>query len=145
MDEAPIRQRPLELASQLAHVHVHGTVSRAQRIAPDAAVELLARDHRPDALRHRREQFELPHRQHERLSGGEYEAFLDPDLELPRVQDLRKLRARAVRIGRGKRSRGCHSRSRDVRALRIDGHDPETSQARASAALQTRYLIVKNP
>ncbi len=85
MDEAPVGERLLELVAQLAHVHVHRAVPRAQGAAPHAAVELLARDDRAEATGHGDEQLELAHGKRERAPGGEHEPFFEPDLELARV------------------------------------------------------------
>src|SRR5438876_447553 len=44
MDEAPARQRLLELHAQLAHVDVDAAIAAAHGPAPDRAKEILARD-----------------------------------------------------------------------------------------------------
>src|ERR1700687_1142676 len=90
VDEAPVGERILELAAQLAHIHVDRAVAGAQVAAPYGSVELLAGYDRAEASRHRDEQFELTYRQCERLPVGEHKAFLEPDLELARVQDVHR-------------------------------------------------------
>ena len=106
VDEAPVRQRRLQLAPQLADVDVDRAIAGAQLAAPDGSVELLPAYDRAEAPRHRRQQLELPDRQRERSAGREDQALVGADLELAGVEDV----------------------SGDIGALRECRHDATASQ-----------------
>jgi hypothetical protein len=82
MDEAALRQRALELGTQLVDIYVAGAVAASQGPAPCLPVELLAGDDPAGVARKRDEQVELAHREHQRATGGEHEPLLRPDLEI---------------------------------------------------------------
>src|ERR1700683_662897 len=88
VDDAPVGQGGLQLAAQLAHVHVHRAIARPQVAAPDGPVELLAGYDRAEPPGHRDKEFELAHRQRERLSRGEHKPLLEPNLEPAGIEDL---------------------------------------------------------
>ncbi len=90
VDEAPVGHDALELAAELAHVHVDRPVSRSQLATPNRFVELLARDDHTRSHHERHEQLVLAHRQREGPPAGQHEPVVQPDLELAGVQDVRE-------------------------------------------------------
>ena len=103
VDEAPVGQRDLELAAQLAHIDVDRAVADAQLAPPYVAVQILARDNGARSPGHRGQELELSDGQGERATGCEHKALLEPDLELAGIEDV----------------------SGDIRALQVGRHDAE--------------------
>lgn len=86
VDEAAVREHPLQLSTQLADVNVDGAIARTHRSSPDRLVEVVARDDRARPARKRDEQGELADRKHQRLAACEREPLIGPDLQLADVQ-----------------------------------------------------------
>src|SRR5919107_2378901 len=82
MDEAPSRHGVLQLLAQLPDVDVHRAIGLAVGLAPDLAVELLARDDPVSPFHERRQQLEFAYREMERLAVHQDQELARADLEL---------------------------------------------------------------
>jgi hypothetical protein len=89
VDETAIGERRLQLAAQLAHVHIDGAVAGTQIAVPDGSVEIFARDDRAEAPRQRDEKFELADREGQGSPGGEHQPLIEANLELAGIEDVR--------------------------------------------------------
>src|SRR5215211_2783847 len=88
VDVAPVRRDLLELLAQLAHEDVHGAVAVDHGVAPDALVDLLARDDLAAEVAQQRDQLELAAREVHGAACGEGLELIPADLELPRHHGL---------------------------------------------------------
>src|SRR5215208_4950811 len=86
MDEPPSGDSRLELLAQLAHVDVNRAVGLAVVLAPDLAVELLARDDPIATFHQRRQQLELAHGEVQALPVDEHQELARAQLDLARPQ-----------------------------------------------------------
>src|SRR3954471_22149878 len=82
MDEPPSGDSRLELLAQLAHVDVDRAIRLAIGVAPDLAVELLARDDAVTAFHQRGEQLQLAHGQVQALPVDEHYELAGTQLDL---------------------------------------------------------------
>jgi hypothetical protein len=88
VDEAPARQRLLELHSQLPDVHVDGPIADPHLAAPDEAEQLVARHDPVGAPCELGQQAELTDREHQRPSGRARQVLVRQDLERPDLEHL---------------------------------------------------------
>ena len=82
MDEPSSGDSGLQLLAQLADVDVNRAVGLAVGLAPDLAVQLLARDDPIEAFHERRQQLELAHRQVQALAVDQDQELAGPQLDL---------------------------------------------------------------
>src|SRR5919106_1013092 len=92
MDEAPSGDSLLQLLAQLADVDVDRTIGLAIGLAPDLAIELLARDDAVAPLHEGGQQLELADREMEALAVHQHQELAGPHLHLagPEGRPLRR-------------------------------------------------------
>ena len=90
VDEAPVRQRGVELHPQLADVHVDRAVAGAHLAPPDQPEQLLTGDDPVGPARQLGQQPQLPEGQRQRVTVGTRQMLIGHDLKRPDVRGARR-------------------------------------------------------